>query len=163
MATAKKDKTAEIFQMPNFDMGKLSENYREYTEKALTQSKESYAKLKSSSEEATKAIEATLENAQSGTVELSLKAINAVRTSADNSLSHMEALLGVKSMAEMLELQGSFFRKQSELMVDQAKTLQETARTVAENVSKPAKTATQKAVADVEKTVAEASKTIKAS
>lgn len=162
MATAKKDKSAEMFQMPNLDMSKMSENYREYTEKALAQSKESYAKLKGSSEEATKAIEATLENAQAGSVELSLKAISAVRASADNSLSHMEALLGVKSMAELLELQGTFFRKQSELMVDQAKTLQETARTVAEKVSKPAKAVTEKVVAEVEKTVAEVGKTVKA-
>lgn len=153
MATAKKDKTAEIFQMPNLDMSKMTETYREFSEKALAQTKESYAKLKGSSEEATKAIEATLENAQAGSVELSLKAIDAVRTSADNSLSHMEALLGVKSMSELFELQGAFFRKQSELLADQAKTMQETARSVANKVSKPVKAAAEKVAAEVESAV----------
>jgi hypothetical protein len=36
----------------------------------------------------------------------------------------MEALLGVKSVAQMIELQTGYFRKQAEMMADQAKTMQ---------------------------------------
>jgi phasin len=148
MATTKKQ--AEMFQFPAFDVNKMSETYRDYAEKAMAQSKENYAKMKDSAESATKTMETTLEKAQAGTVELSLKGIDAVRVSTDNSLSHLEALLGVKSMAEMIELQSTFFRKQADLMVDQTKAMQEAARKVAEDVSKPTKDATEKAIGEVE-------------
>ena len=146
MATKKTTVSAEMFEFPTFDVSKMTDSYREMADKSVNQTKEAYAKAKTVAEDATKAIEATLETAQAGTVELSLKAIDAVRTSTEQSLSHMEALLGVKSVAQMIELQTGFFRKQAELMVDQAKVMQEAARKLAEDVSKPAKTVTEKAV-----------------
>ncbi|WP_322988439.1 MULTISPECIES: phasin [unclassified Hoeflea] len=146
MATKKTTTTAEMFQFPTFDMATMTDSYREMADKSVNQSKEAYAKVKTVAEDATKAVESTLENAQAGTVELSLKAIDAVRVNTEHSLSHMEALLGVKSVAQMLELQTGFFRKQAELMADQAKTMQEAARKVAEDVSAPVKTVSTKAM-----------------
>lgn len=145
MAT-RKTETADIFAFPAFDPARISDSYRAFAEKSLVQSKENYARLKAAAEDATKTVEATMENAQAGTVELSLKAIDAMRVNADNSLSHMEALLGVKSVAELIELQTGFVRKQIELGIDQAKTLQETSRKVAEDVARPGKSAVDKAV-----------------
>ena len=107
--------------------------------------------MKTAAEEATKTVEATLESAQTGTVELGLKAIDALRTNAENSLSHMEALLGVKSLSELVELQTTFIRKQAELAVEQAKTMQETTKKVAENVAKPGKEAAEKAMSSFKK------------
>ena len=48
MATTKKQ--AEMFQFPAFDVNKMSETYRDYTEKAMAQSKENYAKMKEAAE-----------------------------------------------------------------------------------------------------------------
>ncbi|ASY61786.1 Methyl-accepting chemotaxis protein [Sinorhizobium sojae CCBAU 05684] len=143
MATAKK--TEDAFAM-SFDPSKFAVNFREFAEKGAVQSKEAYAKMKTAAEEATKTVEATFENAQSGSVELGLKAIDALRTNAENSLSHMEALLGVRSIPELVELQTGFIRKQAELAVEQAKTMQEATRKVAENVAKPSKEAAEKAM-----------------
>mgnify|MGYP001230559052 CR=1 FL=1 len=56
MATTKKQ--AEMFQFPAFDVNKMSETYRDYTEKAMAQSKENYAKMKEAAESATKTMEA---------------------------------------------------------------------------------------------------------
>lgn len=148
MATKKNETSAELFQFPAFDVTKMTDGYREMAEKSVNQSKEAYAKVKTVAEDATKAIETTLESAQAGTVELSLKAIDAARVNTEHSLSHMEALLGVKSVAQMLELQTGFFRKQAELMADQAKVMQEAARKVAEDVSKPVKSVTEKAMTE---------------
>ena len=148
MAT-KKTTSAEMFEFPAFDMTKMADSYREMADKSVNQTKEAYAKVKTVAEDATKAIETTLENAQAGTVELSLKAIDAARGNAEHTLSHMEALLGVKSVAQMIELQTSFFRKQAEMMVDQVKTMQETAKKVSENVSKPVKTVAEKAMDEI--------------
>jgi phasin len=144
MAT-KKTVTEDAFAFAAFDPAKMTESYREFAEKGLVQSKDAYDKLKTAAEDATKTVEQTLESAQSGSVELSLKAIDTVRTNADSSLSHVEALLGVKSIADLFELQTAFVRSQAEAAVDQAKVLQEAARKVAEEVSKPGKAAYEKA------------------
>lgn len=143
MATKKID---DVFSMASIDPSKLSESFRDFAEKGAAQSKEAYAKMKEAAEDATKTVEATLESAQAGSVELGLKAIDALRTNAENSLSHLEALLGVKSVSELFELQTAFLRKQAEVAVEQAKTLQETSKKVAEKVSAPGKSAAEKAM-----------------
>lgn len=143
MATKKTD---DVFSIASIDPSKFSESFREFAEKGAVQTKEAYAKMKEAAEDATKTVEATLESAQAGSVELGLKAIEALRTNAENSLSHMEALLGVKSVSELFELQTAFLRKQAEVAVEQAKTLQETSKKVAEKVTAPGKSAAEKAM-----------------
>jgi len=143
MATKKTD---DVFSIASIDPAKFSESFRDFAEKGAAQTKEAYAKMKEAAEDATKTVEATLESAQAGSVELGLKAIEALRTNAENSLSHMEALLGVKSVAELFELQTAFLRKQAEVVVEQAKGLQETSKKVAERVSAPGKSAAEKAM-----------------
>ncbi len=139
-------KTEDAFSIAALDPSKFSESFREFAEKGASQTKEAYVRMKEAAEDATKTAEATLESAQAGTVELGLKAIDALRVNAENSLSHMEALLGVKSVAELFELQTSFLRKQAEVVVEQARSLSETTKKVAESVSAPAKTTAEKAM-----------------
>ena len=143
MATKKTD---DVFSIASIDPSKISESFGDFAEKGAAQTKEAYAKMKEAAEDATKTVEATLESAQAGSVELGLKAIDALRTNAENSLSHMEALLGVKSVAELFELQTAFLRKQAEVAVEQAKSLQETSKKVAEKVAAPGKSAAEKAM-----------------
>lgn len=136
----------DIFSFSAFDPAKLTDSLREFAEKGAAQSREAYAKVKAATEEATKTVETTMQSAQAGSVEVGLKAIEALRTNADLSLSHMEALLGVKSVAEFVELQTSFVRKQAELTVDQARSIQDATRKLAEAVSQPGKEAAEKAM-----------------
>jgi phasin len=103
--------------------------------------------MKAATEEAGKTVEATVQTAQAGSVEIGLKAIDVLRTNAESSLAHMEALLRVKSVAELFELQTSFIRKQAEVTIEQAKSIQETTKKVAEKLAKPAKDAAEKAMA----------------
>ncbi len=141
--------TQDIFSISTFDPNKVTETFRDFAEKGATQSREAYAKMKTAAEEAGKTIEATVESAQSGTVELSLKAIDALRTNAETSLSQMEALIACKSLSEVFELQTAFIRKQAELAMEQARTMQETTRKVAENLVKPTKDAAEKALPSI--------------
>ena len=144
MAT-KKTAAEDVFAFAAFDPAKLTETYRDFTEKGVAQSRDAYAKMKTAAEDATKTVEQTMESAQAGTVELGLKAIDTVRTNADNSLSHAEALLSVKTVSELFELQTAFVRAQAENAIEQVKDLQEAARKVAEDVTKPGKAAYDKA------------------
>lgn len=140
-------KTNDVFSISAFDPTKIQESIREFAEKGTAQSKEAYAKMKAAAEDATKTVETTMQTAQAGTVELGLKAIDALRTNAEMSLSHMELLLGVKSVAELVELQSVFLRKQTETTIEQAKTMQDAAKKLAETVTKPGKEAAEKAMA----------------
>lgn len=148
MATKKTD---DVFSLASFDPAKVTETFRDFAEKGAAQSKDAYAKMKTAAEDATKTVEATLESAQSGSVALGLKAIEALRTNAESSLSHLEALMGVKSLSELFELQTAFVRKQAELAMEQAKSMQEATRQVAEAVTKPGKDAAEKALSGFKK------------
>lgn len=139
-------RTDDIFSFSTFDPSRLTDSFREFAEKGATQSREAFTKIKDAAEEATKVVETTMQTAQSASVEIGLKAIDAMRTNADLSLTHLESLMGVKSVAQLIELQTSFIRKQAEVAVEQAKALQETARKASEDVTKPAKEAAEKAI-----------------
>jgi phasin len=140
-------KTEDAFSISSFDPSKFTENFRDFAEKNSFKTKEALAKVKEATEEAGKTVEATLANAQAGTVEFGKKAIEILRTSTENSFSHLEALLNVKSVSELFELQTGFIRKQAELSVEQAKSLSETSKKVAEQVAKPGRDAAEKAMA----------------
>lgn len=140
-------RTDDIFSFSAFDPSRLTESFREFAEKGATQSREAYSRMKAAADETTKTVETTMQSAQAGTVEIGLKAIDAFRTNADLSLSHMEALLGVKSVAELVELQAGFLRRQAEVTIEQAKAMQEATRKLAEDVAKPGKEAAEKVMA----------------
>lgn len=140
-------RTDDIFSFGALDPAKFTESFREFAEKGAAQSREAYAKVKAATEEASRTVETTMQSAQAGSVEIGLKAIEALRTNADLSLSHMESLFGVKSVAEFVELQSSFIRKQAEFNVEQAKTIQDASRKLAEAVAQPGRDAAEKVMA----------------
>jgi phasin len=146
MAFAKKTATDDVFSFTAFDPSKLSDNFRDFAEKSSVKTKEALAKVKEATEEASKTVEATLQSAQAGTVELGMTAIGMIRSNTESSLAHLEALLGVKSVSELFELQTAYLRKQAEAAVEQAKAFTETSKKVAEEVSKPGKAAAEKAM-----------------
>jgi phasin len=146
MAFTKKAASDDVFSFSTFDPSKFSDNFRDLAEKSSFKTKEALAKVKETTEEASKTVEATLQSAQAGTVELGMAAIGMIRTNTEQALAHFEALLGVKSVSELFELQSTYLRKQAETAVEQAKALSETSKKVAENVSLPGKAAAEKAM-----------------
>lgn len=140
-------KMEDVFSISSFDPAKFADSFRDFAEKGSQQSRDAYAKMKAAGEEAGKTLESTVQTAQAGAAEIGLQAIGALRTNAENSLSHMDALLSVKSVAEFFELQTSFLRKQAELTIEQAKAMQETSKQVAEKLAKPSKEAAEKVMA----------------
>jgi phasin len=145
-------KTADILEnveFPSFDASKAADQVRAFAEKGIEQSKETYAKLKTGAEEAQKALESTFETVKSVGSDLSLKTIAALRTNTEAGFSHLEALVGAKSLSEVIELQTSFLRKSVETAVEQAKELQAVTSKAAEDVSKPIKTVFEKSFKDL--------------
>lgn len=146
------EKTTDVFEnveFAAFDASKATDQIRAFAEKGVEQSKEAYAKLKTGAEEAQKTLESTIETVKSASTELSLKSIAALRVNAEANFAHLEALVGAKSLSEVVELQTAFLRKRFELAVEQAKDFQAASTKAAEEVSKPVKTAFEKAFKDL--------------
>lgn len=143
-------KTAkDTIEFPTFDASKATEQFRDFTEKGMEQTKEVYAKLKSGAEDAQKTLESTYETARSSSADLSLKAIGAMRANAESAFAHLEALVGVKSVSEFIELQTAWLRKSVEMGVEQAKDIQAASTKAVEDVAKPIKTAFEKTMKDL--------------
>ena len=149
-ATGKTSKTAKStatpfdafsFPTPGFE---IPAAYREFAEKSVTQARDTYAKLKSASEEASGLFEETFENARDGALAIGVKAIDAAKTNSDASFALARDMFGAKSMSDLIELQSAFARKQFEAMTEQMKELQAlgekyittTTRPVSEKVEK---------------------------
>ena len=147
--TAEKTAEFESFEFPSFDASKATDQFRAFAEKSVEQSKEAYAKLKTGAEEAQKALESTFETARAVSGDLSLKTISALRSNTEAGFAHLEALVGAKTLAEVIELQTSFLRKRVETTVEQAKDFQTVASKAAEKVSAPMKTVFEKAVKEL--------------
>jgi phasin len=146
---SKTPKTVENIEFPTFDASKAADQVRAFAEKGIEQSKETYAKLKTGAEDAQKVIESTFETAKTVSSDLSLKAIAALRANSEAGFAHLEALVGAKSLSEVIELQTSFLRQRVESAVEQAKELQAITSKAAEDVSKPIKDAFEKAVKEL--------------
>ena len=137
-------KNADTISFPTFDPTEASDQFRAFAQKGVEQSKENYAKMKAAAEDAQKTLEATFETMKTAGSDLSMKSIAAMRAGSEASFAHLEAMLGVKSVSELVELQTSFMRKSFEMMVDQAKDLQAASTKAAEDVAKPIKGAFEK-------------------
>lgn len=131
--------------MMGMDPAKLSETFRAMTQKSMEQSKEAYARMKAAAEDATRTLESTMENAHQGSLQLSKKAIEAMRNNAEMGFDHLDRLMSAKSVAEMIEMQTSYVRKQIETATDQTKEMQALTQSVAQDMMKPGRQAFQKA------------------
>lgn len=147
--TAKTTVFGENVEFPTFDASKATDQIRAFAEKGVEQSKEAYSKMKTGAETAQKALESTFETAKSAGSDLSFKAIATMRSNAEMGFSHIEALLGVKSVSEFVELQTAFLRKGVETIVEQTKDMQAASTKAAEEVTKPMKDIFEKAAREL--------------
>ena len=146
---SKTAKSTETVEFPSFDASKATDQVRAFAEKGVEQSKEVYAKMKAGAEDAQKAMESSFEKAKTVGSELSLKTIAAISANSEAGFSHVEALLGASTLAEVAELQTAFFRKSFERTVEQAREIQAIATKAAEEVAQPIKAAIEKSVQEL--------------
>ena len=94
-------------------------------------------------------MESTFETARAASSDLSLKTISALRANTEAGFSHLEALLGAKSVSEVIELQTSFLRKRVEMTVEHVKDIQSVSTKAVEEVAKPVKAVFEKALKEL--------------
>lgn len=122
---------------PAFDAVAATDQFRTLAEKGVEQSSKAYVALKDNAEAMQKAVEETLETARTTGSQWSLKALSAARANTEAAFDHLEALAGVTSISQLVELQTAYLRRQSESTVDQIKEMQAAATKATEEVFKP--------------------------
>jgi len=131
------------FAVPNVEVPAA---FRDLAEKAVSGSKDAYAKLKSAAEEATEALEDSYETTRTGLVALGHKSLDNAKTHSDATFAFVRDFLAVKSFAEAVELQASFARQQFETLTAQTRDLQEFTQKLATDASRPVKQGVEKAL-----------------
>ena len=142
-------KPAETFEAFSLSATEMPEAFREAAEKTVKQAKESYEKMRAAAEEATDMIEDQLETTRTGITALNVKALEAAKANADATFQFAKDVLGVKTFAEVIELQSAFARQQFDLVSAQAKEMQELVQKVATETTQPVKDAFSKFMKEV--------------
>jgi len=139
------------FDIPNFEMPKMEvpAAFREFAEKGVAQSKEAYEKFKAAAEENTEMLETVYTTASKGTTEFGLKVIEVARANTEAMFDYVEALFGVKSPSEFVELSTKHARTQFETLTGQGKELAGLAQKVATETAEPIKSGVSKAMKKV--------------
>lgn len=126
------------------DPQKMQETLRTMTERSREQSQEAYRRLKTAAEEATRTMESTVENAHNGSLTLSRKALEAMRSNAEMGFEHLEKLASAKSVSELIELQTGFVRRQMEAAADQAREMQAISQEIGQELLRPGREAAER-------------------
>ena len=131
--------------MPSADVPVM---FRDFAEKSVAQARDAYAKMKTVAEQTTDMVEDAYESAREGAFAMGVKAIDAAKTNSDASFAFARDLFGAKTLADVIELQTTFARKQFDAVTVQVKEFQQLAQKVATDAAKPV-------TAQVEKTFKE--------
>jgi phasin len=122
----------------------VPEQMRAFAEKGVSQARDNYAKFKDVAESHNGTIEAVFSNASKGASEYSAKLMEIMKANTTASLDFAQALIGVKSPSEAMELWTSHAKAQYETFTANAKELAELAKKIATETAEPIKTSASK-------------------
>ena len=124
----------------------VPEAVRAIAEKTVTQSREAYENAKVSMEEAVEVLEKSIDHAGQGAAALNRKVIDNAQANLNTGFDLAKDLAGAKNIAEIMELQSSFARKQFEALTAQAEEIRELSTKIAEDTSNPIKDHVSKSI-----------------
>jgi phasin len=122
----------------------VPEQMRAFAEKGVSQARDNYAKFKDVAESHNGTVEAVFSTASKGASEYSAKLMEIMKANTTASLDFAQALIGVKSPSEAMELWSSHAKSQFETFTANAKELAELAKKVATETAEPIKTSASK-------------------
>ena len=129
------------FEMPKFDLSNMEmpEAFRGITEKGVAHVRDTYAKAKVASDEASDLLQNTYATVIKGANDYNLKLFEIARTNTGAAFDYAQELLDVKSPSEFIELTTAQMRKQFDIASAQNKELcalaQEVATETAESIN----------------------------
>jgi phasin len=117
----------------------VPEAVRSFAEQTVTQSREAYEQAKGAMEEAVEVLEKSIDQAGQGAAALNRKVIDITQTNLNTGFDLAKDLAGAKNIAEIMELQASFARKQFETLTGQAEEIRELTTKFATKTTDPLK------------------------
>lgn len=141
--------TKAVEDMKMMDFSSMTETYRKMAEENMAKMEEGMTKVKTMSDETAKAFEDSFEVAKVDGTKLSLKTMDLFYSNISTSMSHFEKLMGLKSVADMMELQSTFMQSQFDALGVQMKELQDAGMKLSESVVAPVKAITEKNMAEM--------------
>ena len=117
----------------------VPEAVRTVAEKTVTQSREAYENAKDVMEEAVEVLEKSIDQAGQGAAAINHKVIEMTQTNLNTSFDLAKNIAGAKNVAEILELQNAFVRKQFEVLTAQAEEIRTLSTQIASNTTDPLK------------------------
>ncbi len=117
----------------------VPEQMRAFAEKGVSQARDNYAKFKDVAESHNGTIEAVFASASKGASEFSAKLMEFMKANTSANLDFAQALIGVKSPSEAIELWSSHAKKQFEAFTVNTKELAELTQRVATETAEPIK------------------------
>jgi phasin len=117
----------------------VPEQMRAFAEKGVSQARDSYAKFKDVAETHNGTIEAVFTSASKGASEYTAKLMEMMKAGTTANLDFAQALIGVKSPSEAMELFSSHAKKQYETFTAHSKELAELTQKVATETVEPIK------------------------
>jgi phasin family protein len=161
MAT-EKNPAVEMMEKTQADFAKMSESMRDVAEKSLAQGSDAGEKLRSSLETATAAAQKSFDVFRDGMSTITTKAMENASANMEAGMAFIEKVSKARTFAEVLELQGHYFREAFERLSAQIKEAQEVTLRTAEKAAAPVKAEAEKTAAEVAKVTAEVAKSVKA-
>ena len=139
------------FDIPSFEMPKMEvpAAFREFAEKGVAQTKDAYEKIKAAAEENTAMLETVYTTASKGATDYGLKVMEIARANTDAMFDYVEAMFGVKTPSEFVELSTKHAREQFDALSGHSKELAGLAQKVATDTAEPIKTGVSKAMKKV--------------
>lgn len=134
-------KTVEANMTKMFDGIDMAvpEAVRSMAEQTVNQSREAYEKAKDAMEDAVGVLEKSIDQAGQGAVAWNRKVIDLTQTNLNTGFDYAKDLAGAKNVAELMELQTTFARKQFETLAAQAEEVRTLATKIATDTTTPIK------------------------
>jgi phasin len=127
---------AEMFE--GVDMA-VPEAVRAMAEKTVAQSRDAYENAKGSMEDAVEVLEKSIDQAGQGAAAINRKVIDNTQANLNTGFDLAKGLASAKNIAEIMELQSSFVRKQFEVLSAQAEEIRTLSTKVATDTTDPVK------------------------
>jgi phasin len=131
-------KTAAQFEVLARDT-EVPQAMRDLAEKNVTQMRETYERAKDALEAVFESWERSFDAANQGAVALNRKVIDIAQRNINSSFDLAKSLAGAKNLAEAMELQGTYWRKQLDTLTAQAEEVRTLSTRVAANAAETMK------------------------
>ena len=146
------DKSREKFRKTNGQFeatildSEFPEGARELAEKTVAQTREAYERSKDTLEAALETIERSYDAMGQGAAALNRKIIEIAQRNLNSGFDLARSLATAKTLAEMVELRASYWRKQFSALVAQAEEVRALSTKVAAEMSEPMKAHVKRSV-----------------